>query len=629
MNIIRKVILLAGIILPLHLLHAQTEAVTQAQLAVLEQAEPTPAAAVPASGQFYPASLANRGVFAPIFPPGTGLPAWDLGDGAWLVDDLEPVTPLRKVMQMMSLDGGPMPPGASGGGGGTNSYAFNGFVLDTNLLWLSVSNLTSGLVSLQLHRATNQIYGIYSAASLTVPMADWTPVAELWPTNALVFSVPATGDMRLYRAMDWTGYTVNELPAWWTFFWFGNLSETAADLDGQNNTLGYDYTNNLDPNIIQFSLSVTNQYVSTLIAPVQANVTVGVPGYFAVLVDDTNFAGAGWQAYTSSNIYVNLGLTAGWHDVWVGLKGPAPNASSTWQWKHLNLTLPPVLVITNPTTGTVDEPMIQIYGYCQEPLASISYDLSNAVGVVAGLPSEITDQYYDTNAGGLTTNYFECLDVPLTNGLNTVTIHATDFAGNVTATNFNFTLDYSGKTNPPAVQITWPQIGTQISGGNFTCRGVIDDATAAVTAQVVFTNSNTNLFYGGIYTNVYVASVERNGNFWLENLPLNAGTNTFSIRVKDAVGNTSVTNICVIQSALTFTINPVASDSQLWQPTVNLTGTISSTNSAIWVNGVKGHNNGNGTWSANNVPVSDGGTASFTATAYDPNEQQPDGSYGN
>jgi hypothetical protein len=62
---------------------------------------------------------------------------------------------------------------------------------------------------------------------------------------------------------------------------------------------------------------------------------------------------------------------------------------------------------------------------------------------------------------------------------------------------------------------------------------------------------------------------------------------------------------------------------------VNLTGTISDPTYAVWVNGVKGHNNGNGTWSANNVPVNSGGTASFVATAYAPSDQQPDGSYGN
>jgi hypothetical protein len=73
----------------------------------------------------------------------------------------------------------------------------------------------------------------------------------------------------------------------------------------------------------------------------------------------------------------------------------------------------------------------------------------------------------------------------------------------------------------------------------------------------------------------------------------------------------------------------VSPDSQLWQPTVNLTGNISDATSAVWVNGVKGHNNGDGTWSANNVPVNKGGTANFDITAYAPGEQQPDGSFGN
>jgi hypothetical protein len=213
--------------------------------------------------------------------------------------------------------------------------------------------------------------------------------------------------------------------------------------------------------------------------------------------------------------------------------------------------------------------------------------------------------------------------------LNVITIQATDLAGDTTTTNFNFTLDYSSKTNPPGIQITWPQNGTQISGSTFTCQGVISDPTATMVTQLVFTNSNTNLFWGGIYTNVYVASVERNGNFWLENLPLNSGTNLFSIQVTDAAGNINVTNLAVVQSSLTLAINPVTPDSQLWQPTVNLTGTISDQTYAVWVNGIKGHNNEDGTWYANNVPVNNGGTASFTATAYAPTEQQPDRSYGN
>jgi hypothetical protein len=50
---------------------------------------------------------------------------------------------------------------------------------------------------------------------------------------------------------------------------------------------------------------------------------------------------------------------------------------------------------------------------------------------------------------------------------------------------------------------------------------------------------------------------------------------------------------------------------------------------AVWANGVKGVNNGDGTWSVSNVPVPSGGTTSFRIQAYSPDEQQPDGSYGN
>jgi hypothetical protein len=545
----------------------------------------------------------------------------------------------RATMQAMGMDvPSPGDDGSTNGGDGSSPMFSSSYSIDTNALWLEITNVSNGWSYLNLHNGTNQVYAIWSTTNLSTPFANWQVETEVWPTNGTViptvtpFTVQNFDRQYLFlRAEDWTGVTENgnTIPDWWFWEYFGTTALSDTNLDSQGVSLLTDYQYGLDPNVINFSISVTNQYVNSLNAPLQLNITAGVPFYISTLVDSTNFAEATWNPYTSSNITVNLGSIQGWHDVWIGLRGLPANATQTWQWKHLNLALPPSLVITNPTTFVVDEPVIQIYGYCQEPLASISYDISNAVGVAINQPSEITDQYYDTNACGFTTNYFECLDVPLTNGLNTITIHATDLAGDTTTTNFNFTLDYSSKTNPPLVQISWPQNGVQISGNNFTCRGVIGDPTATVMTQQVFTNSNTNLFFGGIYTNVYLASVERNGNFWLENLPLTTGTNVFTIVVTDAVGNTSVTNISVVQSPLALSINPVTPDSQLWQPTVNLTGTISDPTYAVWVNGVKGHNNGDGTWSANNVPVNNGGTASFTATAYAPTEQQPDGSYGN
>jgi hypothetical protein len=632
--------IIGGLIASLNFVHAQTTAravqtvstgKTAEMLEAVEETTPLPAESVPKFGTFYSA----RTPTGPPLPTSMGLPAWDLGSGTWLLDDLDQPQGKMRAMagKIMALDV-PSPGGGSDSGSNNYSGFSNSYTVPTNGLFLEITGVNNGVASFNLHNASNQVYAITSKSNLI--SADWKIEREVWPdTNQTVtpFTVPVLGrtSMLFIRAQDWTGVTENgnTTPDWWFWEYFGTTALSDTNLDSQGYTLLNDYQNGIDPNFIQFSLSVTNQYINNMSAPVQLNVTKGVPSYFAVLVDDTNFADVTWNTYTSSQITVYLGLAQGWHDVWVGLRGLPSNAMQTWQWKHLNLTLPPVLVITNPVTGVVNEPMIQIYGYCQDSLASISYDISNAVGVVTNQPSEITDQYYDTNACAFTTNYFECLDVPLTNGLNTITIHATNLAGDTTTTNFYFTLDYSSKTNPPVVQVTWPRNETQISGNNFTCRGVINDPTATVAAQVVFTNGNTNTFFGGIYTNTYVASVERNGNFWLENLPLNSGTNSFTITVKDAVGNTSVTNVCVFKSSFTFTVNLVTPDSQLWQPTVNLTGTISDPTYAVWVNGVKGHNNGDGTWFASSVPTSDGGTASFTATAYAPNEQQPDGSYGN
>ena len=250
--------------------------------------------------------------------------------------------------------------------------------------------------------------------------------------------------------------------------------------------------------------------------------------------------------------------------------------------------------------------MIEIQGYCPESLTAITYDLSNAAGVVTGQQVLILDQNYDTNTFEYTTNAFQAFDVPLTNGDNNITPHATDMAGNVTTTNFSYTLDYSTKTNPPVVKLFWPQDQTVICVSNYTWHGWVDDFTATVVAQMVDTNGNTNLFN---------AAVERDGNFWVENMPLSSGTNYLTLTATDAVGNVTTTNITVFSGAVTLTINPPTSD-QLWSNAIVVTGTISdSTDYTVWVNGAKATLNGDGTWTATNVYLPMGGTAVLQARA--------------
>ncbi|HSY20034.1 MAG TPA: hypothetical protein VK815_16940, partial [Candidatus Acidoferrales bacterium] len=422
-------------------------------------------------------------------------------------------------------------------------------------------------------------------------------------------------------------YPLNEdsdhdgLPDWWEYHWFGSFDYSGTNVDANGSTFLDDYNNGTDPNIIDFSIEVTNNYVGTTNASLQLDVTAGVPYYYSVLVDSTNFATANWTAYTSADITACLGTNEGWHVLCVGLKGPAPEATVTWIEKQLKLdTSLPVIVITGPANNTVKVPMIQLAGYSPEELDHISCDVSNALGVVTNLDAGVTDCYHDPVALEFTTNYFECLDIGLTNGVNIVTVHAMDLAGNETVTNFSFTLDYSTATYP-VVQLTWPQDGMQLCGDTFTLRGTVDDPTATIFATITDTNGDTNIVFG---------VVERTGVFWVDNLPLGDGTNWLTLNVTNSAGFPATTNILVVKSTMNVTMNPVSDDSQLWQPTVSVTGTVSDSSYAVWINGAiatvtPDDGDTGGTWSADNVPVTPGGVASFDMTAYPPDEA-PDAS---
>ena len=412
------------------------------------------------------------------------------------------------------------------------------------------------------------------------------------------YHYPITGNVNTDTDQD-------GLPDAWELYWFGNLSHSGSDLDANGNTLLSDYQNGTDPNVITFTIQVANNYVNTSYPSLQLNVTAGIPYFYTVLVDSTNFTGANWSAYSGTSVTAMLGSRQGWHEIWVGLRGLPSDATQTWQWKRLKVDFtPPQLTLTSPTNSTVNVPLIQVAGFCPEPLDSISYDLTNALGLVTNQDAGITSQYYDNNTCDFTTNYFECVDVPLTSGLNLITFHATDLAGNATTTNFSFAVDYSGATNP-VVRLTWPTNGMELCGSSFTLRGWVDDPTATVVATITDTNGNTSTVSG---------EVERTGVLWAENLPLAEGTNWLTLSVTNAAGYLSVTNFSVVKSDMTLALTSIYGD--LWQPTVNVSGVISPWSGyCVWVNGVKGTNNGDGTWNAGNVPVSAGGVASFDISA--------------
>ena len=155
------------------------------------------------------------------------------------------------------------------------------------------------------------------------------------------------------------------------------------------------------------------------------------------------------------------------------------------------------------------------------------------------------------------------------------------------------------------MQLIFPQDGMNLYGNTFTVRGQVEDPTATVTATLVNTNGSIDGLNG---------FVERSGQFWLENLPLTGGTNTLTLTVTDVAGNSSVTNISFVQTDMLLTINSVPDD-QLHLPTVTVAGTVQDGTYSVWVNGVQASVDQNGNWTADGVPVNDGGTACFYAQA--------------
>jgi len=362
------------------------------------------------------------------------------------------------------------------GGFNWESSWFGNFYLPTNSPLIKAGDVTANVVGLyHFTTQTNQVIEGTNMVSIgfhyVATDSNGNPLETYWQ------GIP-----------DYLADTNGELGTW-EMYYFGHLGlDPNASFDGLGNTVLYDYQNGLVPNNLSFQICFTNQYVNRTNAPLSLAIQSGLPYYWAVLLDNTNFAGASWTPYTSSNITANLGTNQGWHTVWVGLSAGSQQA---WNAVRLDLDLTaPILVVTNATNVTI--PMIQLQGYANEELAWLTYDLNNANGSISNQPGFMTGAIFDTNSFTYTNNSFKCFDLMLASGANTVTLHAADLAGNSTNFAVSFNLNYSNKL-APVVQLWWPQNGTQISGSSFTLRGTVDDPTVTLSAQITDSNGDTNV----------------------------------------------------------------------------------------------------------------------------------------
>jgi len=145
----------------------------------------------------------------------------------------------------------------------------------------------------------------------------------------------------------------------------------------------------------------------------------------------------------------------------------------------------------------------------------------------------------------------------------------------------------------------WPVNGTRIVGDTFTWRGRLDDPSATVSVQLTAPDNTVSTDVG---------IVERNGLFWVENLPLATGTSQLILTATDAASNSSTTTISVVKSGVVLALGDL-SNTDLNADTIAATGTIGSPDYAVWVNGVRATVDGAGNWSTAAAPLNSGSTA--------------------
>jgi hypothetical protein len=641
------------------LLEAQTAIQsTIADIRALAAAEPAvsktiPVVANPPSsppGTYWSLQLADQ---APLpFCPFLGLQIIEITNGVYVFDDRGVDYSALSTQQAAKPQTMAAKSVVAEGGTGNSAALMDvadgsgaAFSFPNDQLWLQIAGVSSNRTQsyLVIHTPeVNAVYDLFRTTNLNCRTTglngtnwEWVLRSNPGQTNLTITNI-TTGQcfFRLGRTNDTDGdglsdafeilvshtdlnnadQNSNSIPDGWEWANFGSLQPGDGDYDGDGLSNYQEYLVGADPNTILFEVNFDNFNVSADVATGIFSVVAGVPARMAVLVDSTNFAAASWVSY-SSMVPVNLGSIDGPRNVWIGLKGRTDSSRATWEEMQLTRsTAPPSIVVTNPVAATLTTPLIQLQGYCPKPLRSLRYDVTNAAASDVDQLGAIVQLWFDTNLFEVTTNWFQCYDIRLTNGVNTVVLRATDLAGNTSTNVYTYILDYALATNSPVLKLYWPQDGFQICDDHFDWRGWVDDASASVTGWIATTNGATNSFSG---------KVERNGNLWVENLPLAAGTNFLTLMVTNSAGRGCVTNISVLRNDLVLTMDPITDN--LWQPTVNVTGFIGDASYSIWINGVKATVNADGTWSAANVPVTEGGTASFETTAYAPGDPQPPG----
>ena len=220
-NVPGGLLIISGLVAALNFLHAQeaampdqsiqTATATDAMLQAAESLPTIPATDAPQAGTFWSAQHApGTGSEWPPMPTNIrNVPLWDLGDGVYLLDDLQvnysqPVkskTTVRSGGGMQAMDLSPPDDGGDTNDEGGFTNNFQAHIYTTNDLWLQIIACTNHTASLVIHppwNVTNGVYDLHYCTNLDAPIAwQWLLRTEPGQTNLVVAN--ATDAQGFYR----------------------------------------------------------------------------------------------------------------------------------------------------------------------------------------------------------------------------------------------------------------------------------------------------------------------------------------------------------------------------------------------------------------------------------------------
>jgi hypothetical protein len=228
---------------------------------MLQAVESTPAISpnsVPPVGTFWSAQHApgTRLEWPPL--PGNllGLPVWNLGDGVYLLDDLDiDYNAVAAATKIMAADDGLSPPGS--GDGGTNYYNPADDPIPApdygSNLWIRVDGIfTNTYVGIVSNTEPDVQYEIQSIGDLT--QTNWNSEGFIFGSEATNWTALAinlagrTNTALFFRIRSWIDSYDLGIPDWWQLEYFGYVGiDPYGDPAGDGYSNLYKYQHGLNP----------------------------------------------------------------------------------------------------------------------------------------------------------------------------------------------------------------------------------------------------------------------------------------------------------------------------------------------------------------------------------------------